>query len=71
MSHSRFNVVIAAKTCLRDRKHCPRTCPLFQEEHCQKIICRELIKIYNETGGQIPYGEDEPIHEEEKTQTDS
>ena len=71
MRYSRFDIVVAAKACLKERKTCPRTCPLLQENHCQKIICRELIKIYNETGGQIPYGEDEPIYEEEKTQTDS
>lgn len=68
MRHSRFHIVIAAKACLRDRKTCPKTCPLLQEEQCQKFICRELIKMYEEMEGRIFDDEIEPVCTEEETQ---
>ena len=71
MRHSRFDIVIAAHACLPQRKTCPRTCPLLQEEHCQRFICRELIRLYEETKGQIFDGEDESLYPEEETQEEA
>lgn len=71
MGHPRIDIISAAKTCIPERKYCPRSCPLIREGKCQKIICRELIKIYNEMKGLDTDGEDEPVCEEEETQEES
>ena len=70
MLYSRADIITAARNCLRDRKHCPVTCPLLQSENCQKIILREAIKMYDEIMGRFS-DEDEQVFEEENAQEEA
>ena len=70
MGYSRADIISAAKNCMRDRKHCPRTCPLLQSENCQKLILREAIRMYDELMRRTP-DEDEQVFEEETAQEEA
>lgn len=70
MTTTRQNIVSAAKTCLNVRVNCPKSCPLFRMKNCQKIIIREIIRMYNEMNG-VDADEVESILEEEETQTEA
>lgn len=64
MKHSRLDIVSGAKNCLLERVNCPRTCPLFYEQHCQRIIFREFIRMYDESKGRVSDDEEEPVCDE-------
>ena len=71
MRHCRMDIVNAARNCLHENKRCPRRCPLLQEENCQKIIFREMIRMYDELEGRETDDEDESVCEEEETQAET
>lgn len=71
MRHCRLDVVTAARNCLHERKNCPKSCPLLQEENCQNFIFREIIKMYEEMEGSDPGGKDESLCTEEEAQEET
>ena len=48
MQIARKDIIEAARQCLRETKNCPKKCPLVGRLHCQDIILRETIKLYEE-----------------------
>ena len=61
-------IISGAKNCLKERKTCPRSCPLMRYSGCQKIILREAIKMYDELCGREPDDSFEQACLEDETQ---